>query len=111
MKVTPINFFKGVVKEPEQFYIIHYSSQSLYDADSAGHSPRITSIAVMHFATRQTTSFSVHAVADLLKIGKDEIESRYDDIERDVIGLLRLHEGPPRQVLDPLADAEPDIRI
>lgn len=85
MKVTPINFFKSVVKEPEQFYIIHYSSQSLYDADSAGHSPRITSIAVMHFATRQTTSFSAHAVADLLKIGKDEIESRYNEIEKEML--------------------------
>jgi hypothetical protein len=111
MKVTPTNFFKSVVKEPEQFYIIHYSSQSLYDVDSEGHSPRITSIAAMHFATRQTTSFSVHAVADLLKIGKDEIESRYNDIEKEMLGLLRLLEGAPRQVLDPLADAEPDIWI
>ena len=90
MKVTTTNFFKSVGKEPEQFYIIHYSSQSLYDADSEGHSPRITSIAVMHFATRQTTSFSVHATADLLKIGRDEIESRYNDIEKEM--LLRFFE-------------------
>lgn len=85
MKVNSINFFKSVVKEPDQFYIIHYSSQSLYDPDSEGHSPRITSIAVMHFATSQTTSFSVHAVADLLKIGKDDVESRYNDIEKQML--------------------------
>jgi hypothetical protein len=90
MRVNAENFFKSVVKEPEQFYIIHYSSQSLYDDDSEGHSPRITSIAVMHFATRQTTSFSVHAVADLLKIGKDEVDTRYNDIEKEM--LLRFFE-------------------
>ena len=90
MKVNPSNFFKSVAQEPDQFYVIHYSSQSLYDADSEGHSPRITSIAVMHFATRQTTSFSVHAVADLLRIGKDEVETRYNDIEKEM--LLRFFE-------------------
>ncbi|HET6238175.1 MAG TPA: hypothetical protein VFE41_24940 [Acetobacteraceae bacterium] len=88
MKVTVANFFKSVGKEPEQFYVIHYFSQSLYDADSEGHSPRITSIAVMHFATRQATSFFVHATADLLKIGNEKIESRYNDIEKEM--LLRF---------------------
>lgn len=90
MKINPSNFFKSVANEPDQLYVIHYSSQSLYDADSEGHSPRITSIAVMHFATRQTTSFSVHAVADLLRIGKDEVETRYNDIEKEM--LLRFFE-------------------
>lgn len=90
MNVNPSNFFKSVAKEPDQFYVIHYSSQSLYDADGEGHSPRITSIAVMHFATRQTTSFSVHAVADLLRIGKDEVETRYNDVEKEM--LLRFFE-------------------
>jgi hypothetical protein len=90
MKINPSNFFKSVANEPDQLYVIHYSSQSLYDADSEGHSTRITSIAVMHFATRQTTSFSVHAVADLLRIGKDEVETRYNDIEKEM--LLRFFE-------------------
>jgi hypothetical protein len=90
MKVNTANFFKSVAKEPDQFYIIHYSSLSLYDADSEGHSPRITSIAVMHFATRQTTSFSVHSVADILKIGKDDVDTRYNDIGKEM--LLRFFE-------------------
>jgi hypothetical protein len=30
-------------------------------------------------------SFSVHAVADLLKIGKDDIESRYNKIEKEML--------------------------
>jgi hypothetical protein len=85
MKVTDANFFKSVAKAPEQFYIIHYSSQSLYTDDGEGHSPRITSIAVMHFSTNQTTSFSVHATADLMKIGRDEVATRYNDIEKEML--------------------------
>lgn len=56
MRLTGRHFFDSVVKNPNQFFIIHYSSQSLYDAGREGMSPRITSIAVMHFATSQTTS-------------------------------------------------------
>jgi hypothetical protein len=51
MRLTGRHFFDSVVKNPNQFFIIHYSSQSLYDAGSEGMSPQITSIAVMHFAT------------------------------------------------------------
>ncbi len=40
MKINAANFFKSVAKEHKQFYVIHYSSQSLYDAGSEGHSPR-----------------------------------------------------------------------
>ena len=79
------NFFQSVKKHPDRFYIIHYSSQSLYDEGVDGLSPRITSIVVMHYATRQTVSFALHAVAESLKILKDQVESRYDDIERELL--------------------------
>jgi hypothetical protein len=85
VKVNAANFFKIIDKEPDQFFIIHYSSQSLYDTDSRGFSPRITSIAVMHFANQQTESFSVHATAELLRIPRDQVESRYDDIEKEML--------------------------
>lgn len=76
-------FFKAVKKHPGRFYIIHYSSQSLYDegVDRGGLSPRITSIAVMHTSTRQTVTFAMHAVAEELGIPKDQVENRYDEIE------------------------------
>ena len=66
------SFFKAVKKHPERFYIIHYSSQSLYDegVDRGGLSPRITSIVVMHLFTRQTVTFAMHAVAEELRILK-----------------------------------------
>jgi hypothetical protein len=56
MRLTGRHFFDSVVKNLNQFFIIHYSSQSLYHAGREGMSPRITSIAVMHCATSHTTS-------------------------------------------------------
>ena len=85
MRVNAANFFGIVNENPDQFYIIHYSSQSLYDEETGGLSPRITSIVAMHFATKQTASFSVHAVADLKKISKNDIESCYDEIEKEML--------------------------
>ena len=81
------SFFKTIKKHPERFYIIHYSSQSLYDegVDQDGHSPRITSIAVLQFSTRQTVTFALHAVAEELEISKDQAESQYDTIERAIL--------------------------
>lgn len=85
MTVDSNNFFQSVKKHPDRFYIIHYSSQSLYDEGVDGFSPRITSIAVMHYATRQTVSFALHAVAESLNISKDEVESQYNAIESQLL--------------------------
>jgi hypothetical protein len=85
MKVDNSNFFRQVKQSPEQFYIIHYSSQSLFDEGADGLSPRITSIVVMHYATRQTMSFAVHTIAELLKIPKDEVEANYNQIEKEML--------------------------
>lgn len=64
MRLTSRRFFDSLVKNPNQFFIIHYSSQSLYDPHSGRMLPRITSIAALYFGTGQTTSFPVHAQAD-----------------------------------------------
>jgi hypothetical protein len=79
------DFFDNVKKHPDRYYIIHYSSQSLFDAESGAFSPRITSIVVRHYATGQTVSFSTHTVAEYLRVGLEEIESRYDHIERELL--------------------------
>lgn len=79
------NFFKSIKRHPDSFYIIHYSSQSLFDAEASALSPRITSVVVMHFASRQTVSFALHAVAESLHIPKDNIEDRYDEIEQELL--------------------------
>lgn len=75
------DFFKSIKRHPDRFYIIHYSSQALYDDGLDGLSPRITSIVVMHFSTRQTVSFALHAVAETLGIAKEDVEKNYDRIE------------------------------
>lgn len=78
-------FIKELKAHPENFYIIHYSCQSLYD-DNEGLSPRITSIAVTHYATEQTVSFSTHAIAEEMGISRDEVKIRFDDVERNLLG-------------------------
>lgn len=64
--------------------IIHYACQSLYD-DREGLSPSISNIVVKSFANDQTVSFAAHLIAEKLKIPKDQIVQRFDEIER---GLL-----------------------
>ena len=78
-------FFKEVQKHPDRFYLIHYSSQSLYDAEAGAHSPRITSIVVRHYSTGQTVSFATHTVAEELGIAPQDVEAKYDDVERELL--------------------------
>lgn len=78
-------FFADVSRHPDRYYIIHYSSQSLYDAEAGAFSPRITSIVVRHYQSGQTVSFAIHTVAEALGISPDEIEARYDEVERHLI--------------------------
>ncbi|WP_210201626.1 hypothetical protein [Bosea sp. CS1GBMeth4] len=83
--IEPSNFFKAVRTQPERFYIIHYSSQALYDEGIEAFSPRITSVVVMQFQLRQTQTFCLHSIAEELGIGRDDVEARYDDIERELL--------------------------
>lgn len=65
--------------------IIHYSCESFYDRES-GQTPRITSIAARNFASGQTESFSIHKVAELAACPPHEIETRYDELEKKMLG-------------------------
>ncbi|MBZ0164627.1 MAG: hypothetical protein K8H74_18180 [Notoacmeibacter sp.] len=78
------DFLKEIKLHPERFYIIHYSCQSLYD-DNDGLSPRITSIAITHYSTEQTLSFSTHAMAEQLHIERQNVKERFDDIEKELL--------------------------
>lgn len=79
------NFFTEVQRHPDRFYIIHYSSQSLFDAEAGALSPRITSIVVRHFSSGQTVSFATHTVAEYLGITAKDVEARYDEIEGELL--------------------------
>jgi hypothetical protein len=77
-------FIQEVRKNPENFYLIHYSCQSLYD-DNQDLSPRVTSIAITHYSSEQTLSFSTHAIAEELHISRDEVRNRFDEVERKLL--------------------------
>lgn len=70
---------------PDRYLIIHYSSQSLFDEVENAFSPRITSIVVMFYGTRQTVTFSLHAIAEELGISRDQVEAGYQEIERELL--------------------------
>lgn len=78
------DFIREVRAKPENFYIIHYSCQSLYD-DNEALSPRITSIAITHYANEQTVSFSTHAIAEELHIARDDVKQNFDAIEMKLL--------------------------
>ena len=78
------DFIREIKKAPENFYVIHYSCQSLYD-DNEALSPRITSIAITHYATEQTVSFSTHSIAEELHLQRENVRERFDEVERALL--------------------------
>lgn len=78
------DFISELKRHPENFFIVHYSCQNLND-DNEGLSPRITSIAVVHYATEQSVSFSTHAVAEELHIERQDVRAEFDQIELELL--------------------------
>ena len=79
-------FFKDIKRHPERFYIVHYSSETLYEPDGErAMSPRITSIVVRHYQTGQTLSFATHAAAETVGIAPAEVDARFDEVEREIL--------------------------
>lgn len=80
--------------EPHNVWIIHYSCESFYDrADS----PRVTSIAVRGLDSAQTSSFSIHQMAERKGVPLKEISERYNELEREMLDeffeLVGTHRG------------------
>ncbi len=76
--------------------VIHYSCESFYDRP-AGHTPRVTSIAVRNIASGQTESFSIHKVAEQQNVIFAEINAKYDELESKMLDeffeYVRNHQG------------------
>jgi hypothetical protein len=64
--------------------VIHYSCESFYDRTD-GRSPRITSIAVKNLDSAQTSSFSIHQIAERHNWRLDQIEAHYDELEKEML--------------------------
>jgi hypothetical protein len=74
-----------ISRNKEHALVIHYSCESFYDRTD-GKTPRITSIAIRNFASGQTESFSIHKVAELSGCPPEQIEARYDELEKKMLG-------------------------
>lgn len=70
-----------LMSKADQVIIIHYSCESFYDRPD-GSSPRITSIAVRNLELGQTTSFSIHQVAERKGFSASALEQHYDQLEK-----------------------------
>lgn len=68
----------------EHVLIIHYSCESFYDRPE-GQTPRVTSIAVRNYASGQTSSFSIHKVAELKGVAFGDIDAEYDRLEKEML--------------------------
>lgn len=85
----------GLFSDRSNVWVIHYSCESFYDRPN-GASPRITSLAVRSLESAQTHSFSIHQVAERLKMPFSEIEARYDELERQMLDAFYTHLGAHR---------------
>lgn len=72
---------ESIISHEKNVVIIHYSCESFYHRPD-GSSPRITSIAVRNLGTGQTTSFSIHQVAERDGVDRSQIEQQYNRLER-----------------------------
>lgn len=70
---------KELMSKSDQVIVIHYSCESFYDRPD-GSSPRITSIAVRNLESGQTTSFSIHQVAERKGYSANVLEKYYDQL-------------------------------
>jgi hypothetical protein len=78
------NPLKYLQQNESQIYIIHYSCQTLGDVNEE-LSPRITSIAALHLQRSNMHSFSIHLVAEIGKVKRDEINKKYDELEAQML--------------------------
>jgi hypothetical protein len=70
-----------LIAQPEQVVVIHYSCESFYDTYNSA-TPRVTSIAVRNLGSGQTTSFSIHQMAEIKGYSQEETSAHYDDLEK-----------------------------
>lgn len=70
-----------LMSKSDQVIVIHYSCESFYDRPD-GSSPRITSIAVRNLDSGQTTSFSIHQIAERKGYSASALEQHYNELEK-----------------------------
>lgn len=76
-----LNSLQRLVENPENVLVVHYSCESFYGRTD-GKSPRICSIAVRSLASGQTSSFSIHQIAEREGVALEDIDQNYHRLER-----------------------------
>lgn len=94
LKRKAIQTVKFLVKNSVNTYFVHYSCEDI-DKTESYLSPRITSIAILHYASMRHISFSLHLSAEELGFSIKNINEHLDDIEKDMLikfnEFLRVH--------------------
>lgn len=73
-----------IFRQPEHALVVHYSCESFSERPE-GRSPRVTSIAVRYLDSGKTVSFSIHQVAERMKVAYDTIGDHYDELEKTML--------------------------
>jgi hypothetical protein len=74
----------NLMAKADKVIVIHYSCESFYDR-SDGSSPRITSVAVRNLESGQTTSFSIHQIAEIKGYSTNQLEQHYNQLEKEML--------------------------
>jgi len=69
------------MQHQNQILLVHYSCES-FNEPKDGRSPRVTSIAVRNLGQNQTTSFSIHQLAERGGVAITDISREYDRLEK-----------------------------
>lgn len=90
------HIIQSLMEHTSNVLIIHYSCESFYNS-ADGRTPRITSIAIRNLSSGQTNSFSIHKVAETKGVIIEEINSKYDVLEfemlKEYFDYLKSHDG------------------
>ncbi|WP_116109379.1 hypothetical protein [Lewinella sp. IMCC34191] len=78
------NIITNIADHKDNYLIIHYSCESFYEIKD-GRSPRVTSIAIRFLKSGQTRSFSIHKVAEKSGIPFEDIDAKYDELEKEML--------------------------
>ncbi len=74
----------GLFAEPARVNLIHYACQSLVLGERHG-SPRVTAVAIRNLESGAVQSCSIHAEAELARLGPVQVLSRLDQLERAML--------------------------
>jgi hypothetical protein len=88
----------SLASRPDQVIVVHYSCENFYEEKTDGSSPRVTSLAVRHYHSGQTWSYSIQAVAEERHVAPQNISGEYDQLERvmldrffEFVKIHRMH--------------------